>query len=109
MVGHQRTIELLCTGRRITGEEAASVGLVDVLTGAGGALGGARGLAREIAASAPIAVRSIRATMPGDLADAVRAATEREKAEQAVHFRTADMLEGVRADRERRSLRFEGR
>lgn len=109
VVGHQRAIGLLYTGRRIKGEEAASIGLVDVLTGEGGALDGARALAKEIAASAPIAVRSIRATLRGQLAEAVRAATEHEKAEQAAHFRTADMIEGVCADLERRHPQFKGR
>lgn len=109
VLGHQRALELLYTGRRIKGNEAASIGLVDRLTGWGGALDGARALATEIAISAPLAVRSIRATMRGHLADAVRVATDHEKAEQAVHQATADMIEGVRADLERRLPRFEGR
>jgi enoyl-CoA hydratase/carnithine racemase len=109
VVGHQRAIELLYTGRRIKAEEAASIGLVDVLTGEEGALAGAHAVAKQIALSAPLAVRSIRATVRGHLAEAVRAATEREKAEQAVLFATADMIEGIRADRERRPPRFEGK
>lgn len=109
VLGHQRALELLYTGRRIKGEEAAAIGLVDRLTGDGGALDGAKALATEIATSAPIAVRSIRATLRGHLADAVRSATDHEKAEQAVHRATADMIEGVRADLERRAPRFEGR
>lgn len=109
VVGHQRAIELLYTGRRVKAEEAAAIGLADLLTPDGGALDGAQALARQIAESAPLAVRSIRATMRGHLAEAVRAATEHEKAEQAIHFATADMTEGVRADRERRTPVFEGR
>lgn len=109
VVGHQRAIELLYTGRRLRCEEAAAIGLVDRVTELGGAVAGAHALAREIATSAPIAVRSIRATMRGDLADAVRAATDHEKSEQAAHRRTADMAEGIRADLARRDPRFEGR
>jgi enoyl-CoA hydratase/carnithine racemase len=109
VLGHQSALDLLYTGRRIKGEEALALGLVDRLTEEGGALAGALAFAREIALSAPIAVRAIRATMRGILADAVQAATDREKALQAVHSQTADMREGVRADLERRMPHFEGR
>ena len=47
----------------------------------------ARELAAEIAASGPLALRSIRQTMRGHLADAVAAATDREDAEQ-IRLRT---------------------
>ena len=46
--------------------------------------------------------------MRGHLAEQVRAATDREKAEQALHRRTNDMKEGVRADLERRTPNFTG-
>jgi 2-(1,2-epoxy-1,2-dihydrophenyl)acetyl-CoA isomerase len=88
-VGMQASLELLYTGRRVRGEEAYA-------------------LAREIAASAPLAVRAIRQTMRGELADRVRAATEREHAQQAPLFATDDFQEGVRASAERRTPRFTG-
>ena len=69
----------------------------------------ARALAADIAVSAPLAVRSIRETMRGDVAERVRAATVREDAEQAWLRRTADFSEGVKATSERREPRFEGR
>ena len=69
----------------------------------------AHALAAEIAVSAPLAVRSIRATMRGDLAGRIRAATDREAAEQGRLLGTADFREGVRAMAERRPPRFEGR
>ena len=47
--------------------------------------------------------------MRGHVAEAVRTATAHEKAEQELHFRTDDMMEGVRADKERRPPRFMGR
>jgi 1,4-dihydroxy-2-naphthoyl-CoA synthase len=62
--------------------------------------------AAAIAASAPMAVESIRATMRGDLADRVAAATVREAAEQARLRVTADFAEGTRATAERRPPRF---
>ncbi len=107
VVGHQRSLDLLYTGRRFGGEEALAIGLVDRV--ADDVRAAATELATEIAISAPLAVQSIRRTLRGHLADAVRAATDHEKAEQAIHRQTADMIEGVRADLERRPPRFEGR
>ena len=68
----------------------------------------ARELAAEIATSGPLAVRSIRQTMRGHLADAVAAATDREDAEQIRLRTTNDFAEGVRATAERRPPRFTG-
>jgi 2-(1,2-epoxy-1,2-dihydrophenyl)acetyl-CoA isomerase len=107
-VGMQAALELLYTGRRVKGEEARALGLCDRLVDDDGLRGAAHALALEIAASAPLAVRSIRQTMRGDLAARVQAATEREHAEQAPLFATGDFDEGVRATAERREPRFTG-
>jgi 2-(1,2-epoxy-1,2-dihydrophenyl)acetyl-CoA isomerase len=109
IVGQQRSLELLYTGRRIGGEEAARIGLCDRLVPADQVRAAAHALAAEIAASAPLAVRSIRATMRSQLAGQVRAATAREGAEQDRLRETADWREGVRAMAERRAPRFEER
>ena len=108
-VGMQAALELLYTGRRVKGEEAHTLGLCDRLAAEDELRGAAHALAAEIAASAPLAVRSIRQTMRGDLPDRVRAATEREGAQQAPLFATDDFQEGVRATAERRTPRFTGR
>lgn len=109
LVGQQRALELLYTGRRVKGEEAFGMGLVDRLVEADRVRDAARELAREIAVSAPLAVDSIRQTLRGDLAARIRAATEREKSEQERLQKTADFQEGVRAMADRRTPRFEGR
>lgn len=108
-VGQQRALELLYTGRRIPGEEAMRIGLCDRLVAAERLRDEAHALAAEIAGSAPLAVRSIRETMRGDLAARVRAATDRERAEQERLNQTDDFREGVRATAERREPRFTGR
>jgi 2-(1,2-epoxy-1,2-dihydrophenyl)acetyl-CoA isomerase len=109
IVGQQRSLEMLYTGRRISGEEAARIGLADRLVPEEEIRPAAHALAAEIAGSAPLAVMSIRATMRGDLAARVRAATEREGFEQSRLRHTADWQEGIRASAQRRAPRFEGR
>jgi len=109
LVGQQRALELLYTGRRVKGEEAHAIGLADRLAPLDGLDDEARSLAREIAASAPLAVDSIRETMRGGLADEIRRATDREKAEQDRLRKTEDFREGVRATAGRRAAEFRGR
>jgi len=109
IIGEQRALDLLCTGRRVGGEEAARIGLADRLAEPEGLRAAAQELAAEIAAAAPLAVRSIRETMRGTLADRARAAMERELAEQDRLRQTADFAEGIRASGQRRPPRFEAR
>jgi enoyl-CoA hydratase/carnithine racemase len=108
VVGQQRALELLYTGARLRGEEAHAIGLCDRLVPAERLREEAIALAVEIALSAPLAVRSIRATMRGDLAGRVREATELEAREQAKLFATEDFREGVAAAAERRPPKFTG-
>jgi 2-(1,2-epoxy-1,2-dihydrophenyl)acetyl-CoA isomerase len=109
VVGHHRASELLMTGRPVYGPEALSIGLCDRLVADAEIEPAAIEFAAEIAAAAPLAVRSVRRTMRAGLADRVRAATQRELAEQSVLVRTGDFREGVRAARERRPPGFTGK
>ena len=109
VVGQQRALELLYTGRPVKGEEAARLGLCDRVVPTSALRAEALALAAEIAASGPLAVRSIRQTMRGDLAERVRRATDREAQAQEMLAATEDFAEGVRATAERRPPRFLGR
>lgn len=106
LVGDQRATELLLTGRRLTGDEAAAIGLVDRCVAPEDLESAARNLAVQIARSAPLAVESIRGTLRGDIADRVAAATDHERSEQERLRATRDFTEGVRASAERRTPRF---
>ena len=106
IVGQQRALELLYTGRRIAGEEAFDIGLCDRLVPRDQVRSAAHGLALEIATSAPLAIESIRQTLRGNLAERVRQATDHEKVEQDRLRQTADFKEGVAAMTERRKPRF---
>jgi 2-(1,2-epoxy-1,2-dihydrophenyl)acetyl-CoA isomerase len=109
VVGPQAAFELLTTGRRIGGEEAARIGLADRLVPAGELRDAARALAAEIAGAAPLAVRSIRRTLRAGLADEVAAMVEHERSEQERLMRTEDFREGLAAVAERRPGNFTGR
>ncbi|MGI8493137.1 MAG: enoyl-CoA hydratase/isomerase family protein [Acidimicrobiales bacterium] len=109
IVGNQHAIELLYTGRRIGGEEAARIGLCDRLAERSELIEEAHRLAGAIASSGPLAVRAIRQTMRGHLAQAVKDATAREDVEQERLRRTEDFAEGIRASAERREPDFSGR
>lgn len=109
IIGTQRASLMFYTGRRIKGEEAVAWGLGDVLAPAEELRDVARSLAAEIAACAPLAVRSTRATMRAGLAEAVKAQLEHELREQDRLRQTEDFQEGVRAVRERRPGRFIGK
>ena len=109
VVGRQHALALLFSGRRVPGEEAARMGLCDRLVDAADVRSEAHAMAADIAISAPLAVRSIRSTMRGDLADRVAVAMVREAEEQDRLRQTSDWSEGIRAAAERRTPRFEGR
>ncbi|HEY6429588.1 MAG TPA: enoyl-CoA hydratase/isomerase family protein [Acidimicrobiales bacterium] len=109
IVGRQHALELLFTGRRLMGEEATAIGLCDRLVPLEQVRAEAHAMAAEIAASAPLAVRAIRATMRTGLLDRFRAAAAHETEVQASLASTWDLTEGVQAARERRAPRFEAR
>lgn len=108
-IGADRAALLLLSSRRIGAEEAYSMGLVTELVEEGAALDAAMALAREIAAAAPLAVASTRATLRHGLAEAVSAALDHELAEQDRLKLTDDFKEGVAATKERRAPEFKGK
>lgn len=108
VVGQQHTLDMLYTGRAVAGDEAARIGLCDRLASDDALRSAAHEFAAQIAASAPLAVVSIRQTLRGDLAERVRTATAKEQSEQAWLAQTADFFEGVSATAERREPRFTG-
>ncbi len=107
VVGAQRALELLLTGRRVDGAEALRIGLCDGLDEDPRA--GAHALAREIAGSAPLAVEAIRRTQRTGLAEAFAAAVEHERTEQLALMNTDDFREGIAASLQRRRPDFSGR
>jgi enoyl-CoA hydratase/carnithine racemase len=106
VVGLQAANLLLLTGRRVSGEEALTMGLADQLEPFDQVRPATMALAAEIAGNAPLAVEAMRATLRQGLADAVRAQMAHELDQQTAQRGTADFAEGVRAVAERRPGRF---
>ena len=109
VVGESAALDMLYTGRRVKGDEAATMGLCDRLVPVDSVRDEAHALAAEIAASGPLAVRAIRRTMRGGLVDQMRAANDVEHAAQELLRVTDDYAEGVSAAAERRTPDFRGR
>ena len=108
-VGASKAALMFYTSRRFTGEEAFAMGLADVLVPQADVRAAAMKLATEIAENSPLGLVATRKTVRGDLADRVRAATDRELAEQTWLRKTDDFKEGVKATAERRVPNFTGK
>ena len=109
LVGQAMARDILLSGRALDIDEAAQVGLVQ--RRAPDALAGARDLAEEIAALAPLSVAGHKRALNlvasgGAMDDAARS----ELAElEARAFSSDDLQEGLAAFAEKRPPRFEGR
>jgi 2-(1,2-epoxy-1,2-dihydrophenyl)acetyl-CoA isomerase len=107
-IGAQRAAELLLTGNSIDGSEAHRIGIADRLVEGDVLRENAIAFACELAAAAPLAVASIRATLRRGLADEVARMVDHERAEQARLRETADFSEGIQAATARRAPVFVG-
>lgn len=114
IVGEQTASRLMLTAERVTGEQAATIGLADVLVDDGDDANAsvraeALKLAKTLASRAPLAVTSIRATLRGNLADRIADVLEHELAEQEHLWKSEDCAEGIAANLKRRAPTFLGR
>lgn len=109
LIGRQKASWLFLTGRRIGGEEALALGLVDRLVARDQVRQEAMALAEEIAGAAPAAVEATRAALRDGFEGALRQAVARESIDQNRLFDTQDFVEGVAAMRARRPPVFQRR
>lgn len=108
VVGTQVATEIFLTGKRLTGDQAHELGLLDRLVDADDVRSAAIAFAGEMAENAPLALIAIRASQREGLADAVQAATDKEGADQWRLQQTADHREGIKSVAERRPGNFIG-
>jgi enoyl-CoA hydratase len=102
VVGRSRALDMLLTGRKVPGEEAHVIGLLDRLVTPGAALMVACEIARQLGGySAPALAaihRCVGAAMTSSLADGI----EFEAAEEQLLFEQGEAREGIAAFVERR-------
>ncbi|HSP36277.1 MAG TPA: enoyl-CoA hydratase-related protein [Frankiaceae bacterium] len=106
-VGLPRAREMLFTGRVLTGEQAASIGLVNDVFPAERLLDEVLDIAGKAAATAPIATRLTKRAMQHGPRSFVEA-LEWEALAQPVTLASQDLREGLRAQAERRTPVFRG-
>ena len=109
LIGQSNSALMFYTSRRVKGEDALRMGLVDKLVPQVELREAALNLAKEISECSPLGLLATRATVRGDLADKVKHAADRELAEQMRLRETEDFAEGVKAVSERRSANFVSR
>ncbi|HUI38913.1 MAG TPA: enoyl-CoA hydratase-related protein [Thermoplasmata archaeon] len=109
LIGPARTKLLVYTAEPVSAEEAERLGFVARVLPEAGAREEADRMARQIAERAPLALSWVKSVINRG-ADATLDAALRLEGESAGHtFGTADRLEGMRAFREKRPPKFEGR
>jgi enoyl-CoA hydratase/carnithine racemase len=101
--------EMLLTGRVVTGAEAVGLGLVNRAVPGGDVLETALQAAEAAAAAAPVATRLTKVALLGGGPASFDAALQWEALAQPVTLASADLQEGLAAQRERRPPRFTGR
>lgn len=102
-------LEMLLTGEPVEARRAAEVGLVNRLTGEGGALEGALALARTVAANGPLAVAVTKQVALAAPDWSAQEAWRRQAELVEPVFGSADAVEGATAFAEKRPPRWQGR
>jgi enoyl-CoA hydratase/carnithine racemase len=109
VLGKQRTMDLVLTGRRIDAAEAQSAGLVNLVAPKKRWLEEALEMAERVARRPPIATRLAKQAVIAADETALSAGLEAERRLYELSFATEDRVEGMRAFIEKRRPEFKGR
>jgi len=109
LVGRQRAMLLIMTGRMFGAAEALSMGVVSEVAPAGHALARALDIAGEIAAMPPISITQIKEIVNAGLNAPLETALMLERKAFQLQFATRDQKEGMQAFLEKRKPKFEGK
>ena len=108
LVGRQRAMLLIMTGRMFGAAEALSMGVIGEVAPTGQALPRAIEIAREIAAMPPISIMQIKEIINAGVNAPLDTALMLERKAFQLQFATRDQKEGMRAFMEKRKPKFEG-
>ena len=108
-VSHTWAAELLYTGRILTGAEALHMGLVNRAVPPDRVLDEAHAMAEQVASNAPLALRYVKQGLREAFKDIADKSSAWEGFAQPVTMATEDVVEGLRAVKERRTPNFKGR
>ncbi len=109
VIGKQRAMEYVLTGKRFDAETAWQLGLVNRVAADDDWLEEAMALARSVAAQPPIAARLAKQAVLVAEETALSPGLENERRLYELAMATADRVEGMRAFLEKREPRFEGK
>jgi enoyl-CoA hydratase/carnithine racemase len=109
VIGKQRAMELVLTGRRVTAAEAQAMGIVNKLSKPGEWLDDALELAAVVARRPPIATRLAKQAVLAADETSLGAGLAHERRLFEVAMATEDRVEGMRAFLEKRRPEFRGR
>jgi enoyl-CoA hydratase/carnithine racemase len=109
VMGKQRAMELVLTGRRISADEAKELGIVTKLAPADGWLDAALELAATVAERPPLAVRLGKQAVLAAEETAMSAGLDHERRLYELAMATEDRVEGMTAFLEKRKPEFRGR
>jgi enoyl-CoA hydratase/carnithine racemase len=109
VVGKQRAMDLVLTGRRFSAQVAHEWGLVNVVTRKGKWLDEAMEIADRVAARPPIAARFAKQAVIAADETALTAGLETERRLFELAMATEDRVEGMQAFIEKRKPDFRGR
>jgi enoyl-CoA hydratase/carnithine racemase len=109
VIGRQRTMELVLTGRRIDAQEALRFGLVNRVVGKKEWLDTALELAEVVARRPPIAARLAKQAVLAAEETTMTAGLEHERRLYELAMATEDRVEGMTAFIEKRRPEFRGR
>jgi enoyl-CoA hydratase/carnithine racemase len=108
-IGRARALEMILTGRTVDAREALALGLVEYVVPASELLARAVALAEQMAANAPVAVRSAKAAIHRGLELPLQDGLRLEQDLAAFLYTTEDAKEGPRAFLEKRAPVWQGR
>lgn len=109
LVGPARAKQIAITGRRLTGQEAYDMGIVQVLTNEGEALNKGIELATNMADNAPLAMHAIKQAIDEGWGKSIDEAKAIELKYYEKLIDTEDRHEGIQAFNEKRKPQWKGK